>query len=227
MSERNWAVYETALYLATPPPDDPPTPPPPTTHTHPQMHTWMQMCLLAMKKLSALICSLRPEDKSDHGDGGRPLPSPPLLPPPISPARGSWAQVALEGGPPFSRAGCRCCSPSGSVSPKRPWCQEDRQITAGVTLKPTERENAWLHGSCIPARQEVDTLKCIVYSSAPHWCHVDGIYSATHDWYGSRVDLQRSADINVNKADVRRGALISSAYGGGFKAARRRQQQLQ
>lgn len=39
-------------------------------HTHIHKHTRMQMCLLAMKKLSVLICSLRPEDKSDHGDGG-------------------------------------------------------------------------------------------------------------------------------------------------------------
>lgn len=31
-----------------------------------ELHSWMQMCLLAMKKLSVLICSLRPEDKSDQ-----------------------------------------------------------------------------------------------------------------------------------------------------------------
>ncbi len=62
----------------------------------------MQMCLLAMKKLSVLICSLRPKDKSDHGDGGCPPPSS------LRPLPSSWqtgpagAQVALEG-PPFSQ----------------------------------------------------------------------------------------------------------------------------
>lgn len=190
--------------------------------SHTQTHTWMQMCLLAMKKLSALICSLRPEDKSDHGDGGGPpaLSSHPPSLPPISPARGYWAQVALEGG---GRRGAiqaaAAALQSGSVSPKRPWCQEARHITARVTLKPTERNaGPWTH-HVAPRRQEVDTLECIVYRSAPHWCHVDGIYSPMRHWYGSRVDLQQSADINVNKVDVCRGALISSAYRGGFKAA--------
>ena len=44
---------------------------------------------------------------------------------------------------------------------------------------------------------------------SPHWCLGDGIYSPAHNWYGSRVDLQQSADINVNKVDVRREAVIS------------------
>lgn len=77
----NWAVYETALYTVTPSPIT-------------QTHTWMQMCLLAMKKLSVLICSLRPEDRSDHGDGGCSPHSPRLV------ATGpAGAQVALEGAP--------------------------------------------------------------------------------------------------------------------------------
>lgn len=64
------------------------------------------MCLLAMKKLSVLICSLRPEDKSDHSDGGC-LPPPHLLtpapltasPPQLVDTGPAGAQVALEGSP--------------------------------------------------------------------------------------------------------------------------------
>lgn len=41
--------------------------PPPALRPVTQLHRWMQMCLLAMKKLSVLICSLRPEDTSDDG----------------------------------------------------------------------------------------------------------------------------------------------------------------
>lgn len=66
-------------------------------------HTRVQMCLLAMKKLSVLICSLRPEDKSDHGDGGclsPPAPRHTLLTPQLVLAGPAGTQVALEAGPP-------------------------------------------------------------------------------------------------------------------------------
>lgn len=54
-----------------------------------------------MKKLSVLICSLRPEDKSDHGDVGSTAP-PPLLScssnrPQLVATAPAGAQVALEG----------------------------------------------------------------------------------------------------------------------------------
>lgn len=58
------------------------TPSAPALRPVTQLHRWMQMCLLAMKKLSVLICSLRPEDKSD--DGCLPLPSSPTPHPPTT-----------------------------------------------------------------------------------------------------------------------------------------------
>lgn len=99
-------------------PTQPPTPLSIITHTHPQTHTEMQMCLLAMKKLSVLICSLRPEDKSDHGDGGPPLPLPSCLsnrPFPQLVATGPvGAQVAPEGSPLSQQAALNStmCSPN-------------------------------------------------------------------------------------------------------------------
>lgn len=113
----------------------------------PQTRTWMQMCLLAMKKLSVLICRLGPGDKSDHGDGVCLARSPlPFHPP--SPTRGCWPSrgSGSAGGGLVQSAGCRCCSQSGSVSPKRPQRQKTKHITVGVTLKPTERNiNPWTH----------------------------------------------------------------------------------
>lgn len=67
----------------------------PRSHTQ---RTQMQMCLLAMKKLSVLICSLQPKDKSDHGDGYPPLPAPLATPRTQVMATGpARAQVPLEG----------------------------------------------------------------------------------------------------------------------------------
>ena len=63
------------------------------------------MCLLAMKKLSVLICSLRPEDESDHGDGGR-LPPLSSSSSSSSPARGDWPSRgpgSAAGAPMFSQ----------------------------------------------------------------------------------------------------------------------------
>lgn len=138
----NWAVYETTPYLVTHP----------STRSHIHKHThgckcvfWRwKSCLysfvvsgLRINQITAMAAASPPPPPPHSCSSNRP---PPLQLVDTGPA---GAQVALEGAPAQS-AGCRCCSRLGCVSPKRPRCQETRHITAGVTLKPTERnENPW------------------------------------------------------------------------------------
>lgn len=141
-----WAVYETNTF----------------THTHIYLYiniyiyAGMQMCLLAMNKLSVLICSLQPGDKSDHGGGGF---SPASAPHHLWIMAAGLAEVQVApaglGEKPVQSLDCRCCSRSNSVSPKRPRCHETRHFTTGVTLKPAEGDGEHKHDSMLEMWVEV------------------------------------------------------------------------
>lgn len=149
-------------------------------HTHIHKHTHGCKCVFWLWKscLYSFVVSGPRINQITAMAAASPPPAPLTAPSPAHGYRPSRGPGSAGGGP-VQSAGCRCCSRSGSVSPKCPRCQKTRHITAGVTLKPTERNvNPWTHHaashmtlrgrvmskySSITPSVAVDTQKCIVY----------------------------------------------------------------